>query len=74
VSQRAIEVIVGRLITDEAFRTAFERDPYRALGELAVQGVCLTEIETAALIDTPSTLWGETGEQIHPHLHKASLR
>lgn len=74
MSQRAIEVIVGRLVTDEAFRTSFERDPLHALEELAMQGVCLTEIEIAALIGTRASLWGETGEQIHPHLHKANLR
>jgi hypothetical protein len=74
VSQRAIEIIAGRLVTDEAFRKAFERDPRHTLELLLAQGVVLTETEISALIGTRATLWAEMGEQIDPHLQKADLR
>jgi hypothetical protein len=74
VSQRAIEIIVGRLVTDEAFRKAFERDPRHTLEQLLAQGVGLTETEIVALIETRPTLWAEMGDQIDPHLQKADLR
>jgi hypothetical protein len=74
VSQRAIETIVGRLVTDEAFRKAFEQNPRHTLEELLAQGVGLTETEISALIGTRLTLWAEVGDQIDPHLQKADLR
>jgi hypothetical protein len=73
MSQRAIEVIVGRLVTDEAFRQAFARAPRRVLEALIAQGMSLTEVEMRALVGTPAALWSEVGEQIDPNLQKASL-
>jgi hypothetical protein len=74
MSQRTIEVIVGRLVTDEAFRQVFAREPRRVLEELIAQGLSLTEIEIRALVGTPGALWTYVGEQIDPSLQKASLR
>ena len=73
MSQRAIEVIVGRLVTDEAFRMTFLRDPRRVLDDLIAQGLSLTETEIRALVETRASLWAEVGEQIDPDLQKASL-
>ena len=73
MSQRAIEMTVGRLVTDEAFRRAFERDPRHALEQMLAEGVSLTETEIRALIGTRSGLWSEMGDQIDPHLQKADL-
>jgi hypothetical protein len=74
MSQRAVEVIVGRLVTDDAFRQAFAREPRQALEGLAGQGMFLTETEIRALVGTRVTLWQEVGDQIDPNLQKASLR
>ena len=74
MSHRAIEVIVGRLVTDEAFRKAFERDPRGTLEQVLEHGVSLTASEIDALVATRRTLWAETGDQIDPHLQKADLR
>jgi len=73
VSQRAIEMIVGRLVTDEAFRRAFERDPRHTLEQMLAEGFSLTETEIRALIGTRPGLWSEMGDQIDPHLQKADL-
>jgi hypothetical protein len=74
MSQRAIEVIVGRLVTDEGFRQAFARRPRQALEALIAQGLSLTETEIRALTGTRLSLWAELGEQIAPELQKANLR
>jgi hypothetical protein len=74
MSQRAVEVAVGRLVTDEAFRLAFAREPGRALEQLVAQGLSFSEGEIRALVATRPALWREVGEQIDPDLQKASLR
>ena len=74
MTQRAIEVIVGKLITDEAFRRSFARRPRCTLEELVAQGVALTETEIRALVETRADLWSEVGDQIDPALQKASLK
>ena len=74
MTQRSIEMVIGRLVTDEEFRETFLSDPHRALGELLERGTHLTHAEIGALIDTDSTLWGRVAEQIDQRLQKASLK
>jgi hypothetical protein len=74
VTERYIEVVIGRLVTDEEFRDMFLRDPHRALGELLIRGTHLTQSEIAALTAIDSGLWERVAEQIDPRLQKASLK
>ena len=74
MAQRHIEVLIGRLITDEAFRAAFLNDPQTALSSFAQTGHELTAVEIAALQATRSDLWTWVAEQLDPRLQKASLR
>lgn len=73
MAQRIVEMLIGRLVTDEQFRTAFLLDPERTLTELCAFGFELTPIEIAALIDTDRTLWERAAEGLDPRLQKASL-
>jgi hypothetical protein len=73
VTQRCIEMVIGRLLTDEEFRETFLSDPHRALAELLERGTHLTHAEIAALVATDQTLWGRVAEQIDPRLQKISL-
>jgi hypothetical protein len=50
MSLRTVQVIVGRLVTDEDYRLKFLSDPIRALTTLRDQGVELTSAEIDALI------------------------
>jgi hypothetical protein len=73
VTQRVIEAVIGRLITDEAFRAAFLMDPHKTLAELVERGLHLTHGEVAALVDTDSALWEQVAERIDSRLQKANL-
>jgi len=74
VTQRSIEMVIGRLVTDEEFRETFLSDPHRALGELLERGTHLTHAEIAALVATDSALWEQVAEQVDPRLQKISLK
>jgi hypothetical protein len=74
VTQQNIEIVIGRLLTDEEFRGTFLTNPHRALGELLERGTQLSHAEIAALIGIDLTLWERVAEQIDPRLQKASLR
>lgn len=49
MSQRNVEQVIGRLVTDEAFRRRFFADPPTVLGELARNGLDLNDCERRAL-------------------------
>jgi hypothetical protein len=74
VAQRIVEMLIGRLITDEQFRKDFLRDPEQTLLNLCDIGLELSRTEIAALMNTDPTLWGRTADAIDPRLQKASLK
>ena len=71
---RSIEILIGRLVTDEEFREAFRRDPRGALTSAWRWGLELTRGEIAALLDTDHTLWERMAGELDQRLQKASLR
>ena len=73
VTERFIELVIGRLVTDEDFRRAFREDPRAALAGLPQRGVPLTESERAALLATDLALWERVAEHVDPRLQRASL-
>jgi hypothetical protein len=74
LAQRQVEMLIGRLITDEQFRREFLNDPERTLVGLCERGLDLSRKEIAALVNTDPALWTRTGEAIDPRLQKASLK
>ena len=74
VSHRMIELLIGRLITDEGFRGALLDDPEGTLQALRDRGLDLSTTEIAALASTDPTLWVRIADHIDPRLQKASLR
>jgi hypothetical protein len=67
-------MVIGRLVTDDAFRETFLRDPHRALALLLESGTHLTQVEIAALVATDRALWDRFADQVDPRLQKASLK
>jgi hypothetical protein len=74
MSHRHVEVIIGRLVSDEHFRGEFRRAARRVLDNLDAAGLTLTAAERAALIDTPSASWTAMAASLDPRLQRASLR
>jgi hypothetical protein len=73
VAQRVVEILIGRLITDEAFRMSFRANPLKTLTDLSERGFDLTSIEVAALVESDPSLWEQAAERLDPRLQKASL-
>jgi hypothetical protein len=73
VAQRSIEILIGRLVTDEAFRSAFRTDVVATLTRFVESGYDLTTLEIAAMRATPPNVWERAAEHIDPRLQKASL-
>ena len=72
MSLRTVQVIVGRLVTDEEYRLKFLSDPVGALTTLRDQGVELTSAEIDALIRTDRALWSDAAARIDPDLQRSS--
>ncbi len=73
MAQRSIEILIGRLITDEAFRCAFRGNAIATLARFVESGYELTPVEIAALRATPADVWERVAEHIDPRLQKVSF-
>ena len=73
MAHRSIEILIGRLLTDEAFREAFLNNPRGTLKTFCEAGYELTPLEVSAFLATPRDLWSEVAEEIDPRLQKADL-
>jgi hypothetical protein len=73
VAQRSVEILIGKLLTDEAFREVFLVNPSTALQIFCETGHQLMPLEIAAVIATPPSLWKEAAREIDPRIQKANL-
>jgi hypothetical protein len=74
VSHRHVEIVIGRLVTDEEFRRRFVESPTRWLEELNEAGFELSAAELAALRRTDIAAWLALADALDPRLQKASLK
>jgi len=74
MSQKSVELVIGRLATDEVLRNQFSVDPKTTLRHLQAAGLDLTPGEIEALIRTPVALWAFIASCIHPRLQKIALK
>lgn len=73
MAHRVIEMLIGRLITDEDFRAEFLGNPQGTLAMLCELGIELSRAEMAAILNTDPSLWARTAEALDPRLQKVSL-
>jgi hypothetical protein len=73
LAQRIVEMLIGRLMTDEQFRATFLARPEATLLDLGARGFELSRTEIAALVETDPGMWGDAAERLDPRLQKASL-
>jgi len=74
MSQKNVEIVIGKLATDEALRTRFTRDPTKTLRELGETGLELTTGEIRALLEMPAALLNVLASWVHPRLQKVAFK
>ncbi len=74
MSQRNVELLIGRLLTDEEMRRQFLRKPAGAIEDFCRQGWELSVGEIEALTATDATVWSELASRIPSRLQRCSLR
>jgi uncharacterized lipoprotein YmbA len=74
MSQKTVQLVIGRLLTDEDMRLRFVERPYETLAELREQGFELTDDEVDALVRSDSQMWRSAARRIHPRLQRCSLQ
>jgi hypothetical protein len=73
MSHRGVEVVLGRLATDEALREKFLAAARRTLEELIAQGLELSGVERAALEGLDRAALDQFAAALDPRLQKALL-
>jgi hypothetical protein len=74
MSQQCVEIVIGKLATDEEARRQLRRSPERWIEELRAAGLQLTAIEAAALAGLDPAACERFARTIDPKLQRASLR
>lgn len=74
MSQRSVQLVIGRLVTDEDLRQRFRQDPARTLEDLADEGWELTRGEIDALLETDGQLWSRVAAKLPSRLQRCSLQ
>lgn len=74
MSQRTVEAVIGRLVTDEGFRRSFRENPGAVLDELIATGIPLTAVERQALLEMDARACEEFADRVDPRLQKVCLR
>jgi len=74
MSQKTVQLVMGRLLTDEDLRLQFVERPHETLVELRDQGYELTGDEIDALVRSDPAVWPSMARRIHPRLQRCSLR
>ena len=73
MSQWGVQLVIGKLVTDEVFRQRFEAEAQESLSKLCEQGIDLDDTEVAAFLDTDSRLWSTIATQIDCRLRRARV-
>jgi hypothetical protein len=73
VSQRSVEIFVGRLVTDEDWRGRYRADPAAALAAFREEGHALSPVEDGALRTLDAGALARCAGTVDPRLQKASL-
>jgi DNA-binding NarL/FixJ family response regulator len=68
MSQWGVQMVIGRLITDESFRRRFEERRGDCLANLCERGIDLNDSEIAALVEADPRLWSRMATRIDRRL------
>jgi hypothetical protein len=68
-----VQLVIGRVLTDEELRARFVERPLETLTELTEQGFELTRDEIAALVQSDPDVWPSMARHLHPRLQRCRL-
>lgn len=74
MSQSSVERVIGRLVTDEAFRRRFAEDPAAVLADLTAAGMELNACELHVLSALDPKVAARFARALDPRIQKADLR
>jgi hypothetical protein len=74
MSQRSVESVIGRLVTDEDFRRRFRHSPQSVIDEVVASGTALTAVERRALLRMDGAACEHFADRVDPRLQKVCLR
>jgi DNA-binding NarL/FixJ family response regulator len=74
MSQWGVQLVIGKLITDEEFRRHFQAHGAECLHVLRRRGIELDDTDIAALVGTDPSLWARTATRIDHRLRKSVTR
>jgi DNA-binding NarL/FixJ family response regulator len=72
MSQWGVQMVIGKLITDEGFRRRFEERRGDCLANLCERGIDLDDSEIAALVEADPRLWSRMATRIDRRLRQVS--
>jgi DNA-binding NarL/FixJ family response regulator len=72
MSHWGVQLVIGKLITDEGFRRGFESQRGDCLHGLCARGIDLSEMEIAALVNVDPRAWSRMATRIDPRLKRSS--
>jgi len=73
MSQKSVEVLLGKLVTDEEMRRSFRRDAAGALASFRQAGWDLSTVEAEAIHSLDPAALERLADALDPRLQKASL-
>ena len=73
MSHRGVEIVLGRLATDEALRKRFRQAPAVVLRELIALGIELSPVELGTLESLDPSAVHRFAQSLDPRLQKAVL-
>jgi hypothetical protein len=75
MGHRSVEILIGRLVTDEDLRRQFVAEPHETIRLVQQRGgLELTAAEVDALLASPIAIWEVLAAALDPRLQKASLK
>lgn len=74
MSQRTVEVVIGKLVTDEGLRRRFADSPAAVIDELIAGGTALTPVERQAILEMDAGACEQFAARLDPRLQKICLR
>ena len=74
MAQKTVQIIIGRILTDEELREKFLVAPVETLSAFRESGLDLTDAEIDALANTDRALWKSGVDWIDSRLQRCCLK